>query len=96
MKISNKIRDERIQNFIGTNFEAPLIRQKYIKLYEVVLDDEGLITEFLSPEDICIIAEEVGPGFSCIIADAIVDMKKLSKDTRKTTDSIIKSVLKKA
>lgn len=96
MKISNKIRDEKIQKFINTDFEAPLIRQKYIKLYEIVLDEENEITEFLAPDELMLIAEEVGPGFTCIISSAIVDMRKITKDTRKTTDAIIRSAMKKA
>lgn len=93
MKISNEHRDEKIAKFINGCFEAPLISKKYIKYYEVVVGDDEV--EYFTLEDILMIAEEVGPDFKIIVSGAEIDMSKLTKDVRKTTNSIIKSSLKK-
>lgn len=92
MKISNEKRNENISEFISKNLERPLINSKYIKYYEVAVGENE--TDFLTPEDILDIIEIADADFSLFILDAQVDVDKLSKDVRKTTDTIIKNVLK--
>lgn len=92
MKISNIQRDEKISKFANKYFEAPLFPQKYIKYYEVFVDDDEI--ERFTLEDILLIAENVGPDFKILIHDVEVDMQKFTKDVRKTTDAMIRSIMK--
>lgn len=95
MKVSNKEREERISDFIIENLEAPYIDPTYVLFYEI--EDENGDSSIMTPDELSIVATNQGlQNLTFLICGACVDLDKISKDSRRQTDKMIKKAIKAA